>query len=129
VTSLGVPVNLAGKQLPNDPHLSLSLGAEYQFQLAAGWSLRPRGDWNYQSSSFAQVFNSPSDILPAWSQGNASLTLVSEHWKARLQAYVKNIANSAVVATFVQNSSALGLTRGAFFMDPRTYGISVTKSF
>jgi outer membrane receptor protein involved in Fe transport len=129
VTSGGVPVNLAGRQLPNVPHLTLSLGAEYQFQLAAGWSLRPRGDWNYQSSSFAQVFNSASDILPAWSEGNASLTLDSEPWKARFQAYVKNIANSSVVTTFVQNSSALGLTRGAFYLDPRTYGISVTKSF
>lgn len=129
VSSLGVPVNLVGKQLPNDPHLTLSFGAEYQFQLAAGWSLTPRGDWNYQSSSFAEVFNSPSDILPAWSEGNASLTLESEPWKTTFQAYVKNIANSAVVTTFVQNSSALGLTRGAFYLDPRTYGVSVTKRF
>jgi outer membrane receptor protein involved in Fe transport len=128
-TSLGVPVSLTGKQLPNDPHLTLSFGAEYQFRLADGWSLKPRGDWNYQSSAFAEVFNSPSDVLPAWSEGNVSLILLSEPWKTIFQAYVKNIANAQVVTTFVQNSSALGLTRGAFYLDPRTYGISVTKSF
>jgi outer membrane receptor protein involved in Fe transport len=122
------PVNLAGKQLPQAPEFTTSVGAQYTFPIGA-WDLTLRGDYYYQSDSFTRVYNSVSDELRAWDNYNASLILDNKDWGFSMQVYGKNLADEDVITGYSTNSDQLGLTRGVLLLDPRLFGVVLTKTF
>lgn len=122
------PVNLAGKQLPQAPEFTTSVGAQYTFPIGA-WDLTVRGDYYYQSDAFTRVYNSVSDELRAWDNYNASIILDNKDWGFSMQVYGKNLADEDVITGYSTNSDQLGLTRGALLLDPRLFGVVMTKTF
>jgi outer membrane receptor protein involved in Fe transport len=121
--------NLSGNQLPNTPHVTLSVGGQYTLPIGNDWAATLRGDVYYQSDSFARVFNDkPYDQLHGYTNVNLSLTFAdADGWTA--MAYVKNLFNTTAITGAFLNSDDTALTTNVFVTDPRLYGIRISKSF
>lgn len=125
--SEGFNTELKGKQLPNAPSMTMSLGAQYDWSLAGGWGVSLRGDYYRQSHSYARVYNTEADRLKGWENVNLSLAATNKDKGLTIEAYVKNATDETAVTDLYLSDSAL--FRNGFFTDPRTYGFSVTKQF
>src|SRR5690606_23059940 len=120
---------LGGKELPNAPHWTASLGAQYRMPLPGGWDATLRGDFYWQSQSFARVYNSQYDKLRAWTNTNVSLWVENPDWGVTAEVYVKNVFDETPITDAFLNSDDSGLTTNIFTLDPRLVGVSVRKSF
>jgi iron complex outermembrane receptor protein len=122
----GFSKNLGGNQLPNAPHFTSSLTAEYTMPVSDDWAATLHGDFYWQSQQWARVFEDPIDKIHGYSNVNLSLILTSANgWQ--VMAYVKNVFDvTAITGTFL-NSDDTGLTTNVFLTDPRLFGIRVTK--
>ena len=70
----GFYTDLGGKELPNSPHWTVNLGAEYTIPFEGDWSATIRGDGYWQAKSWARVYNlNPYDRLRDWTNFNISL--------------------------------------------------------
>jgi iron complex outermembrane receptor protein len=118
--------NLSGNQLPNAPHFTTSLMAEYTMPVSDDWAATLHTDFSWQSQEWARVFEDPIDKIHGYSNVNVSLILNSSNgWD--VMAYVKNVFDvTAITGTFL-NSDDTGLTTNVFLTDPRLFGVRVTK--
>jgi iron complex outermembrane receptor protein len=117
---------VGGNQLPNAPHFTTSLTAEYTMPVSDDWAATLHGDFYWQSQQWARVFEDPIDKIHGYSNVNLSLILTSANgWQ--VMGYVKNVFNvTAITGTFL-NSDDSGLTTNVFLTDPRLFGVRVTK--
>ena len=127
--SAGIPAHLGGNELPNSPEWTVSLGAQYHWDLAGGWGLTPRADFYYQAKSYARIFNAVNDRLDSYTNVNLSLILDNPQNGWNVQLFVKNLANKTVVTDQYLTDDTSGLFTNIFLTEPRLYGISVTKQF
>ena len=59
---------LSGNQLPNAPHFTTSLSAEYTMPVSEDWAATLHSDFYWQSQSYARIFNDrPYDKLRGYS--------------------------------------------------------------
>jgi outer membrane receptor protein involved in Fe transport len=123
----GVAANLSGNELPNAPAWTVSFGAQYEWRLPAEWSATLRGDLYWQDSSWARIFNTQLDYLQSWTNLNATLTFDNARLGLSAQLYVKNLTDSQPITSAYLTDAAAGLYSNSFTLDPRTYGVSVTK--
>ncbi|MBI1200320.1 MAG: TonB-dependent receptor [Phenylobacterium sp.] len=126
LVSEGVPVNLSGNELPNSPHWTVSLGAQYTWILG-DWDATLRGDYYHQSQTFARIYNSSADRIKSWDNVNLTLTVTNSDLGVELAGFVKNATNEKAITDFYLTDDSSGLYRNAFYTEPRTYGVSVTK--
>ncbi|WGM40280.1 TonB-dependent receptor [Caulobacter sp. NIBR1757] len=124
----GVTVNLEGNELPNSPHFTVSLGAQYSMQWG-DWDATLRGDYYHQTETYSRIYNSKADKLDAWSNVNATFTVANEGWGLSFELYVKNLTDEEVLTDTYLTDDSSGLFRNGFYGEPRTFGISVTKTF
>lgn len=124
----GFYADLGGNELPNSPKWTLNLGAQYSLPLK-DWNLTLRGDYYRQGKSWARVYNTEIDRLNSWSNTNISLTLDRPDSDFAIQLYVKNVFKNTPITDAFLNSDDSGLTVNAFTLDPRIYGLNVSKSF
>ena len=127
-TSYGVAKNITGNQLPTSPKLNVSLGAQYKIELSNAWSVTPRADYHYQSSSYGDIYNDPMNRVPGWSNVNTTVTFDNPTLQLQVQLYAKNLLNSAPITAAAVDGTSVGNIRSAFYLDPRTYGVSVSKT-
>jgi len=125
----GIPDQLGGNELPNSPELTVSLGAQYRWEFAGGWSATPRIDFYYQASSYARIYNRINDELDAYTNTNISVTFENQDWGVLAQLYVRNVTDEQVITDKYLTDDSSGLYTNIFLSEPRTYGVSVTKSF
>ncbi len=125
----GVGVDLKGKELPNSPHLTVSVGAQYQWLLNDGWSLTPRYDFYFQDQTYSRIYNSTHDLLKSYTNSNISVALDKREWQLSIQAYVKNLFDRTYIQDSYVSDASSGLFSNVFVNDPRTYGVAVTKKF
>jgi iron complex outermembrane recepter protein len=125
----GFAKNVGGNQLPNAPHFTTSLSAEYTFPVSEDWAATLHSDFYWQSQSFARVFNDrPYDKIRGYSNVNLALILTSASgWQ--VLGYLKNVFNTTAITGDFLNSDDSGLTTNVFLTDPRLYGVRVTKNF
>ena len=123
----GFEKNLSGNQLPNAPHFTTSLSAEYTLPVSDDWAATLHGDFYWQSQSWARVFNDrPYDKLRGYSNVNLSIILTSANgWQ--VMGYVKNVFDVTAITGDFLNSDDTGLTTNVFLTDPRLYGVRITK--
>jgi iron complex outermembrane receptor protein len=122
----GFDKNLSGKQLPNAPHFTTSLTAEYTLPVSDDWAATLHTDFYWQSQQWARVFNDPIDKIHGYSNVNLALILSSDNgWQ--VMGYVKNVFDTTAITGTFLNSDDSGLTTNVFLTDPRLYGIRVTK--
>jgi outer membrane receptor protein involved in Fe transport len=125
----GIAASLKGNSLPNSPDFTVSVGAQYVFDLPRDWKATLRGDYYWQDSSYSRIFNTTLDYLQSYDNVNATLTFNQPAWKLDVQLFVKNAFNSQPITDTYLTDASSGLFSNVFTLDPRTYGISVTKRF
>ncbi len=125
----GIAKNLSGNQLPNSPKATLSVGAQYTFELPAGWGGTIRGDYYHQGQSYSRIYNSFADRIDSWENVNASLQISNSSNGIQLEAYVKNLLDDAPITDIYLTDDSSGLFRNGFLLEPRTFGFSIQKSF
>ncbi|HEV2560554.1 MAG TPA: TonB-dependent receptor [Rhizomicrobium sp.] len=125
----GFDKDLSGNQLPNAPHFTTSLTAEYTLPVSEDWAATLHSDFYWQSQSFARVFNDrPYDKLRGYANVNLALILTSaDGWQ--VLGYLKNVFNTTAITGDFLNSDDTGLTTNVFLTDPRLFGVRVTKNF
>jgi outer membrane receptor protein involved in Fe transport len=124
----GVAVDLSGNKLPNSPDWTFSFGAQYSWTMG-GWDATLRGDYYRQTDSYSRIYNSNADKLDGWENANATFTLANSGIGLTFEIYVKNIFDDIVLTDTYLTDDSSGLFRNGFYSEPRTYGISVTKTF
>ncbi len=124
----GIPVNLKGKRLPNSPDFTVSVGAQYVWNFE-DWKTTLRGDYYWQDSSYARIFNATQDRLRSWDNANATLTFDRANWGLNVQLFIKNIFDKMPITDAYLTDASSGLFYNTFTLEPRTYGISITKKF
>src|SRR6185369_13163598 len=107
-----------GNQLPNAPHWTVSLGAQYTFTFD-NWDATLRGDFYHQTKTFARIYNSDPDRIKAWDNVNLTLTVNAKEWGVEFAGFVKNATNEKAVTDFYLTDDSSGLFRNAFYTEPR----------
>ena len=125
----GVAVALDGKELPNSPKWTLNLGAQYTFEFGSDWQAILRADYYRQDDSYARIFNSTTDALKGYKNVNATLTVTNSALDMDLQVFVKNLTDESPITDLYLTDDSSGLFTNTFTMDPRTYGVALTKRF
>ena len=127
--SEGVPVDLAGKELPNAAHWTFSFGAQYTMEFGGGWEATARGDYYRQTETFSRIYNSEADRIDGWSNVNATFTVENRDFGLAIELFVKNATDEESITDTYLTDDSSGLFRNAFFTEPRTYGLAVSKRF
>ena len=125
----GVETQLKGKELPNTPEFTVSLGAQYVYELPLDWRATIRADGYWQAHSYSRIYNTSADFLESWYNLNSTLTFDNAPLKLNVQFYVKNAFNAQPLTDTYVTDPTSGLFTNTFTLDPRTYGVSVTKRF
>jgi len=126
----GFDADLSGKELPNSPHFTINIGAQYTLHWLNGWNTNVRGDFYHQSSSFARVYNDePYDQLHGWNNTNLTLDFVRLKDGLTIELYAKNVFNTTAITDAFLNSDDSALTTNVFVTDPRLVGFSITEPF
>ncbi len=125
----GVPVNINGNQLANTPPFSFSIGGQYTQPFDSGYSVTTRFDYYWQTDMWGRIFKDGADKIQSWGVANAQMTLNSPDgdWYARV--WVRNLANSNNMTGEYLTSSSSALWTGAFYGDPRTFGLTLGAHF
>ncbi len=126
LVSDGVPVDLDGKQLPNAPHWTISLGAQYTWTFG-DWDATLRGDYYHQTQTYARIWNTQPDRIKAWDNVNLTFTVVNDEMGVEVAGFMKNATNEKAITDFYLTDDSSGLFRNVFYTEPRTYGVSITK--
>jgi len=122
--------NLSGKELPNAPHMTATLTADYTLPLPNNWLMTLHGDFYQQSEAWARIFNTAGyDKLKAYNNVNLAAIFTNEDAGWKVMAYVKNVFDKANITGAFLNSDDTGLTTNVFLNEPRLYGLRVTKEW
>ncbi|HEX6865979.1 MAG TPA: Lpg1974 family pore-forming outer membrane protein, partial [Caulobacteraceae bacterium] len=126
----GFSKDLSGNELPNAPHYTATITADYTAPLAGDWLLTLHTDVYYQSEAWTRIFNTEGyDKLKAYTNVNLAAILASEERGWKVMAYVKNVFDRDSITGAFLNSDDTGLTTNVFLTEPRIYGLRVTKDF
>jgi outer membrane receptor protein involved in Fe transport len=125
----GAAADLGGNELPNSPHWTTSVGAQYTWDFADGWSATLRGDYYRQSGQYTRVYNTAYDKLKSWENANLTLKIEKPDWGLQVDAYVKNLMDDTPITDAYTTDDSSGLFTNLITLEPRLYGVSVTKSF
>ncbi len=128
VNNVATTVDASGNQIARAPKETATIDAEYVFPLANGRQLAVGADLNYRSHIFfnAVTQNDPLQEQDAYTLINARLAYRIPVHGLTLGAYVYNLEDRE----YVHNANAP--RNGAYpvsFGPPRTWGVTLTKSF
>jgi outer membrane receptor protein involved in Fe transport len=125
----GFEKNVGGNQLPNTPHFTTSVSADYSMPLSSDWAGTLHSDFYWQSNSYWRVFNdSDYDKLRGYTNVNLALIFTNQDgWQA--MAYIKNVLDTTAITGAFLNSDDTSLTTNVFTTDPRLFGIRITKNW
>jgi len=125
----GVHVSLSGNQLQNTPPWNISIGAQYKFELANGYSLTPRADFFWQADMWGRIFNTSADKINSFESTNLQVTFSAPEEQWYVTAFVKNLFDEDSITGEYLTSSTSGLYTNAFLVDPRLFGVRVGAHF
>jgi len=121
---------LGGNELPNAPHFTATITADYTLPLPDDWLMTLHTDLYYQSEAWTRVFNMEGyDKLKAYSNVNLAAIFTNEEAGWKVMAYVKNVFDRDSITGAFLNSDDTGLTTNVFLTEPRLYGLRVTKEW
>ncbi|MGE5501095.1 MAG: Lpg1974 family pore-forming outer membrane protein [Ignavibacteriales bacterium] len=122
--------DLSGNELPNAPHFTATVTADYTLPLPNDWLMTLHSDFYYQSEAWARIFNTPGyDKLKAYTNVNLAAIFSNEDAGWKVMAYVKNVFDHDAITGAFLNSDDTGLTTNVFLNEPRLYGLRVTKEW
>jgi iron complex outermembrane recepter protein len=115
------------------PKWTASASVEYTFPEQEFGLFRIRGDWTYESESFADIQNTASIARETHSILNARLTweLQKNGWAGggwQIAVFGTNLTDKRVLVSGLQALNSFGTAEG-HFNRPREWGVSIKKSF
>jgi len=126
----GFSKDLSGHELPNAPHYTATLTADYTLPLPSDWLMTLHADLYHQSEAWGRIFNTPGyDKLKAYNNVNLAAIFSNDDAGWKVMAYVKNVFNKDNITGAFLNSDDTGLTTNVFLNEPRLYGLRVTKEW
>ncbi|MGE5567198.1 MAG: TonB-dependent receptor domain-containing protein, partial [Parcubacteria group bacterium] len=126
----GLKADLGGNELPNSPHWTGNVAAQYSYDVLGGsWRATIRADGYWQSQSWARVYNAVNDKLHGWYNANLSLWLERPEDGLKIEIYAKNVLDKTPITDAFLNSDDSALTTNVFTLDPRLIGLSIKKGF
>jgi len=126
----GFTKDLSGNELPNAPHFTATLTADYTLPLPSDWLMTLHSDFYYQSEAWTRIFNTPGyDKLKAYNNINLAAIFSNEDRGWTVMAYVKNVLDKDNITGAFLNSDDTGLTTNVFLNEPRLFGLRVTKAW
>jgi iron complex outermembrane recepter protein len=114
-------------KLPDAPSHTLSVGADYRFDLGSAGSLTLRGDASYRSSAFKDAVNTPEIRQPAFWLVSGRITWASEDKQFSVQVYGNNLFDTRYLSAGL-DASVLGEING-FYGRPRELGVQASYRF
>jgi len=125
----GFTKNIGGNEMPNAPHFTTSLTADYTMPVSEDWAATAHADFYWQSQSFWRIFNDLTyDKLHSYSNVNLALIFTNAGgWQ--VMGYVKNVFDTTAITGAFLNSDDTALTTNVFTTDPRLMGVRITKNF
>ena len=122
--------DLSGHELPNAPHFTATVTADYTIPLPNDWLATLHTDLYYQSEAWTRIFNTPGyDKLKAYTNINLAAIFTNEDAGWNIMAYIKNVMDRDSITGSFLFSDDTGLTTNVFLNEPRLYGLRVTKEF
>jgi iron complex outermembrane recepter protein len=119
-----------GDALPYVPKWNASVGADYDFPIADGWSGFVGGSSRFigdRASDFA-VVPGPRATVPSYFEIDLRAGVNYNNWS--FKAYVKNLTNErGINAIGPETTDPLGSPFSASYVMPRTVGVSATVDF
>jgi outer membrane receptor protein involved in Fe transport len=126
----GIYKDLSGKELPNAPHFTATVTADYTLPLPSDWLMTLHTDLYYQSEAWTRIFNTPGyDKLKAFTNVNLAAIFTNDDAGWKVMAYVKNVLDRDNITGAFLNSDDSGLTTNVFLTEPRLYGVRITKEW
>ncbi len=128
--------DLAGAQFVRAPHVTLNLGASYDFDLGNAGKLQLGADARYQSHQFYYI--TPQDRVnrtllnqPGYTLASARIAYTTPDDRFTLTAYVNNLFDATYRNhALPQFNAANGITGDTIqWGDPRTWGASLVARF
>jgi outer membrane receptor protein involved in Fe transport len=122
---------LDGNSQPGSPESTFNVGVEYTWEPGSfgNWGLTGRLDYYRQAESFSRVYNTERDVLPSWDNLNVNVSLFNDENGIRVDLFGKNISDEEVITGAYLTDDSSGLFTNIFLTEPRTYGVSLTKSW
>ena len=122
--------DLSGNELPNAPHFTATITADYTIPLPSDWLMTLHTDLYMQSEAWTRIFNTEGyDKLKAYTNVNVAAIFTNEPAGWKVMAYVKNVFDRDSITGAFLNSDDTGLTTNVFLTEPRLYGLRVTKDW
>ncbi|MDH7973644.1 TonB-dependent receptor [Sphingomonas sp. AR_OL41] len=121
-------VNCDGFQMARTPKWAGSASYTHSFELDSGGSVDISGDMTFASSRWIEAAFVSNDRTAAYQLYNASITYKSPHDALMIQAFVRNIGNTAVY-TGGQQYPFIANYVGRDVGSPRTYGVRARIGF
>ncbi|HEX6866347.1 MAG TPA: TonB-dependent receptor, partial [Caulobacteraceae bacterium] len=122
--------DLSGNELPNAPHYTATITADYTVPLPNDWLATLHTDLYYQSEAWTRIFNMEGyDKLKAYTNVNLAAIFTNDAAGWKVMAYVKNVFDRDSITGAFLNSDDTGLTTNVFLTEPRLYGLRVTKEW
>jgi iron complex outermembrane receptor protein len=122
--------DLSGNELPNAPHFTGTLTADYTLPLRGEWMVNLHADLYYQSEAWTRIFNTDGyDKLKAYTNVNLAATFTNEDAGWKVMAYVKNVMDRDSITGAFLLSDDTALVTNVFLTEPRLYGLRVTKEW
>ncbi len=126
----GFYADLSGNSLPNAPHYTATITADYTVPLAGDWLMTLHTDLYYQSEAWTRIFNVEGyDKLKAYTNVNLAAIITNEPGGWYIMAFIKNVMDRDSITGAFLNSDDTGLTTNVFLTEPRLYGLRVTKEW
>jgi outer membrane receptor protein involved in Fe transport len=125
-----VQVNLAGNQLPHSPPAKVKFGGQYTTGAIWGdWKSTWRVDAVWQDSYFAREYNSPTDRIDSWGVIDLQARFRNDTTQMEVRFFVKNLTDGDNITNIIIEDALVGRYRNARLLEPRTYGLIVSKAF
>jgi outer membrane receptor protein involved in Fe transport len=125
----GVAVDLDGNELKNSPSTTISLGAQYSWDMERA-NISVRLDYYWQDDMWGREFNrDPVDRIDSFDVWNAQATLASSDNSWYVRGYIKNITDSDALAGMYVTDPSSGLFTNVFPIEPRLYGVALGYNF
>jgi outer membrane receptor protein involved in Fe transport len=126
----GIMKPLGGNDLPNAPHWTATVTADYTIPLPSDWLVNLHTDVHWQAESYWRLFQDHEyATLDEYFTMNLAAIFTNEELGWMVMAYVKNVTDETAITGAFLNSDDTGLTTNVFLTEPRLYGLRVTKTW
>ena len=123
---IGCPIPLddySGNVLSRAPEWSLTLAAEYSFDLGSWGSLTPRVQYYWQDDTYYRAFNKPLDLQESYHLTDLRLTWTDPEERFSAELFVNNLEDDLIYQNVLVGTRAVASPYFAWYGPPRLWGL------